>query len=739
MKHRSRAQAFAALLAIAGLGVSPGPGAAQQTFSESTNVVAIEVPVQVVKDGEPVRGLKAEDFEVYEGRKKMKLTGFEVLDLDAAAPTAQAAAQIPTAARRHFLVMFDLSFSEPKAIVKAREAAQKVVNDLHPTDLVAVATYSSLQGPQLVLGFTPDRKQVAAALDTLGLPKLVDRAADPLRLVLADAYKQAESRSGAGGASGGRMGAEVQGGKDAALVESVSTFTALVEGAERSAQQQMVKNLTRSFGDLARLMGEVEGRKYVVYLSEGFDSTLVSGGLNSTGAGSGLAAGADEGSAPRMDAGDESRIIAATGGTGSDSQFGDTRTQNAVEKMLEEFRRADCVIQAVDIGGLRAGGEVAGRRGSGRETLLNMAKSTGGELYENANNLSTAMGQMLRRTGVTYVLAFQPDDLKLDGAYRKLRVELKNAPRGSRVVYRTGYYAPRPFKDQSGLQRVLEAASDVMGQDGSGGITTAVYAAPFAAANNRANVPVVVEVDGATLLSGKQDAKLPVEIYIYALDAGGAVQDFATQVFGLDLTKTEPLLRQAGMKLFGNLDLPPGKYSIRTLVRNGTTGNSSLRITELEVPAFAQGAPAVLPAVFQDPNPTRWVNLRLAKKEGQADPPYLFMLKDQPYVPTVRPALAAGQDARVVLQGYNLGAGDWKADAKVVGADGKEVPGAVLQLVDKEAGGAGKPTRMVATFRPPTLPPGDYQLRVTLTDGAGKSETSTARFAVAGAGARGSR
>jgi len=750
MKHRSRAQAFAALLAIAGLGV-PGPGAAQQTFSESTNVVAIEVPVQVVKDGEPVRGLKAEDFEVYEGRKKMKLTGFEVLDLSAAASAASAApagpaaatamAQIPTAARRHFLMMFDLSFSEPKAIVKAREAAQKVVNDLHPTDLVAVATYSSLQGPQLVLGFTPDRRQVATALDTLGLPKLVDRSSDPLRLVLAGAQQQADSRSGAGGASGpGRMSAEVQGGKDAALVDTLNTFATQSDRAERSAQQQMVKNLTRSFSDLARLMGEVEGRKYVVYLSEGFDSSLVSGTLNSTGAGSGSAPGMDEGSSPRMDAGDDSRILASTGGTGSDAQFGDTRTQNAVEKMLEEFRRADCVIQAVDIGGLRAGGDIAGKRGSGREALFNMAKSTGGELYENANDLSNAMGQMLRRTGVTYVLAFQPDDLKLDGAYRKLRVELKNAPRGSRVVYRPGYYAPRPFKDQSPLQRLLEAASDVMGQDGSGGITTAVYAAPFAAANNRANVPVVVEVDGPTLLSGKQDARLPVEIYVYALDANGGVQDFVTQVFGLDLTKTEPLLRQAGMKFFGNLELPPGRYTIRTLVRNGTTGNSSLRISELEVPAFAQGAPALLPAVFQDPAPGRWVNLRQTKKEGQAEPPYLFMLKDQPYVPTVRPALAAGQDARLVLQGYNLGAGDLKAEARVVGADGKEVAGAVaLQLGEKESGGAGQPTRMVATFRPPSLPPGDYQLRVTLTNGEGKSETSTARFAVAGAGARGSR
>src|SRR5918996_4534836 len=102
--------------------VSQQPAAAQ-TFSETTEVTVVEVPVQVVKDGEPVRGLTADNFEVYDGRKKQPVTGFEVLDLySAPAAQTQAAAQsVPAAARRHFLMLFDLSFSEPKSIVKARD------------------------------------------------------------------------------------------------------------------------------------------------------------------------------------------------------------------------------------------------------------------------------------------------------------------------------------------------------------------------------------------------------------------------------------------------------------------------------------------------------------------------------------------------------------------------------------------------------------------------------------------
>ncbi len=727
--------AAAAALGMGGigwLGWAPVPAGAapaaapvaQQTFSGATNVVAVEVPVQVIKDGEPVRGLTAKDFEVYDGRRKVNVTGFELLDL--AAPAGLPSAQVPVAARRHFLMLFDLSFSEPKSIVKAREAAANVVDGLHPTDLVAVATYSSLSGPQLVLGFTPDRRQIAKALATLGLPKLIDRSPDPLRLVLSQTEYQLATNPTP--QASGRMAEAkeaVEAFKQENLIDNLKTIAANSEHADRAAQQQMVRNLTGSFSGLAKLMGEVSGRKYVVYLSEGYDSSLVSGKAP----GPGAAGGQTEDEPTPVDVGNSERITAATDASGADEKFGDTRSQNAVEKMLEEFRRADCVIQAVDIGGLRASGAALGdQRASGRDALFNMAKSTGGELFENYNDLSAAMGQMLRRTGVTYVLSFQPEDLKTDGTFHKLRVELKNAPRGARVVYRPGFYAPRPYKEQPVLQRLLETANDVMGTE-SGAISSTVTAASFTGGSKgRANVPVVVEVDGPSLLAGKQDPTLPVEIYIYALDQNGSVQDFVTQTLGLDLTKAESQLRQTGLRYFANLELGPGKYSIRTLVRNGNTGGSSLRVTDLVVPP--QGAPALLPPIFQDAAPGRWINQPPQKKPGQAAPPYLFMLKGQAWVPTGR--LAAGQDARVILQGYNLG-GDWKAEAKVLDAAGRELPGATLKLGEKEAGSGAEPARVTATFHPPNLPPGDYTLSVTVTDGAGKAETSLARFAVGGA------
>jgi VWFA-related protein len=149
------------------LGASVPRAAEGQGFAETTEVVAVEVPVQVLRDGEPVRGLTADDFEVFEGRKKVGITGFEVVDLEAPATAARAEA-VPAAARRHFLLLFDFSFSGPQSIARGREAARKLVLGLHSADLVAVATYHASTGPKLALGFTSDRRQVDSALDSLG-------------------------------------------------------------------------------------------------------------------------------------------------------------------------------------------------------------------------------------------------------------------------------------------------------------------------------------------------------------------------------------------------------------------------------------------------------------------------------------------------------------------------------------------------------------------------------------------
>lgn len=695
--------AVAALL----LGATALPLPAQR-FSAATEVVVVEVPVQVVRDGKPVRGLTAADFDLYEGREKQAITGFEVLDLAAVpADNPEAVRRLPMSARRRFVLLFDLGFSKPTSMTRAREAAKRLLHgSFHPTDLVAVAAYLPSKGPQLLLGFTTDRRQVEAAIDRLN-PVQNHFAADPLLLAggAMDDGHSAQPRA-AERASEGSGHEEVYSGREA----TVSAAAAL-ERSEREKQRSTLAAFTRSLAAFANAMAAVDGRKHVLFLSEGFDSSLAIGTV-------------DDAEIQQMD---NFSISGDVWNIDTDQRFGNTKAGSDLEKMVEALRRADCAVEAVDIGGVRASADdLRAARSQGADGLFIMANSTGGELYQNFNDLGAAMEKMLDRTSVTYVLSFQPD-VKHDGQYHKLRVELKNA-QGARVVYRPGYYAPKPYGQRSAMEKLLQTAGEVVSGQEGGPVGLAVLAAPFKVPGDKAYVPVVVEIDGTTLLAGQQGTDLPAEIYVYAMDAQGAVQDFFTQTMRFDLVKVGEVIRKTGIKVFGDLDLAPGAYSVRVLVRNGQTGAAGMRVASLEVPAFAQGAPVLLPPFFPEPA-GRWLMAREVKVQ-QDKVPYPFLSRREPYIPASRPVLLPDQATPLSLIGYRLGEGRLKAEAMVMTADGKEVGEGRIGLLSRESGGAEGPDRLAATFQPPELKPGEYLLLVTVTNAQGTAETSVAPFAI---------
>ena len=83
LKHIPRRSAVLALpVCVLALGISARTSTSQ-TFEEFTEVIEVQVPVNVVdKNGQPVRGLTAEDFEIFDGRTRQELTNFRVVDLD---------------------------------------------------------------------------------------------------------------------------------------------------------------------------------------------------------------------------------------------------------------------------------------------------------------------------------------------------------------------------------------------------------------------------------------------------------------------------------------------------------------------------------------------------------------------------------------------------------------------------------------------------------------------------------
>jgi VWFA-related protein len=695
---------------------------AAPTFEGSSQVVAVEVPVNVVgRDGDPVRGLSADDFEVYDGNERQKISSFEVVDLktmEAAAPSADGApaptagADLRPAARRHILLLFDLSFSTPTSILRARMAARDfVLSSLHPTDLAAVATYSLETGPKLIVTFTPDRVQLARAVDTLGYHQaLGNTRVDPLRFVI-DEPDIALLNLASGQARNDRTDL-----KEQEIYDYLKSIALAAQKEERSFQMSRISNYSRSLTEVAKALNAVQGRKQVVFFSEGFDSRLLLG-RDTT----------DPGAA-------EDDFNVASGQSyfvDSDQRFGNTSLQNEINRMLEQFRRADCVIQAVDIGGLRAGNDQQARP-SGEGALFVMAHETGGELFKDANNLRDPLNRMLERTSVTYLLTFERSDLKTDGAYHRLKVKAKLPP-GARLTHRAGYFAPRPFQQLDPLERSLLASDGIASATARRDLDLNVLTAAFRATPQRAYVPVIIEASGKSLLAGEKGKKLDVEIYAYVSDQQGRMRDFFNRRVALDLDKggARKGMEEGGIKYYGHFDLEPGSYQIRVLVRNAGSGRTGVQTVPVTVPAYSEAQPVLLPPFFMEDH-QKWLLVReQTGGELKGSVVYPFTVSGEPYVPAARPVLDGGKPARLCLVAYNLGKGDLAVKGEVLAADGKSSPQGKLSRVERTATGIQGLDKLVATFDPAGLSAGDYVLQVAVTDPAtGHRQTNSLPFQV---------
>ncbi|HEY3570611.1 MAG TPA: VWA domain-containing protein [Thermoanaerobaculia bacterium] len=700
-------------------------GAAQRqapTFEGSSQVVSVEVPVNVVsRDGEPVRGLSAADFEVWDGNDKQTISSFEVVDLktiqEPGAPgapetTAPAPPELRPAARRHILLLFDLSFSTPSSILKARLAAREfVLHSLHPTDLAAVATYSLETGPKLIVTFTPDRVQLARAVDTLGYHQALGQSKfDPLRFVI-DEPDNALLNLASGQGHNDRQ--EL---KDQEIYEYLKSIALAAQKEERSFQMSRISNYSRSLAQVAKALNAVQGRKQVVFFSEGFDSRLLLGRDTTD---------------PEAAEDADNVLFGQSYFVDSDQRFGNTSLQGDINRMLDQFRRADCVIQAVDIGGLRAGADEQARP-SGEGALFYMANETGGELFKDANNLREPLDRMLEKTSVTYLLTFERSDLKTDGAYHKLRVKAKLPP-GARLTHRAGYYAPRPFQQLDPLERNLLASDGIASATPRRDLDLNVLTAPFRATPERAYVPVIIEASGKSLLAGEKGKKLDVEIYAYVSDQQGRMRDFFNRRVALDLDKggARKGMEEGGIKYYGHFDLEPGTYHVRVLVRNAGSGRTGVQTVPVTVPSYAEAQPVLLPPFFMEDH-QKWLLVReQTGGELKGSVVYPFTVSGEPYVPAARPVLSGEKPARLCLVAYNLGKGELAVKGEVLAADGKSAPQGKLSRVERTATGIQGLDKLVATFDPAGLSAGDYVLKVAVTDPAtGHKQTNSLPFQV---------
>jgi len=584
--------------------------AASAQVKETIDVHLVEVPVTVVdRAGNPVRGLTAANFELFDRGTKRPVSNFDAIDFESEAVRSMSA--LNPSARRNFILLFDLSFSSPIGRSKAQEAARNfIAKGMGRRDLAAVATIDVDRGFRMVTALTTDRNLLGSAI------------ANPRTFVSADPLRIAGSTLLESPANDNISRADVN---------AVDDFQADIARGEKKLNDQYnrtrIERQLHLLSDLGRTLRVLPGRKQVIFFSEGFDPRLV------------------RGRDARATADEQDDTLQTVSGNvwrvDTDARYGSSMTLTMLDEMSRTLRGSDVVLHAVDIQGVRVQNDENGSRINSNDALHLLATPTGGEVFKNSNDVNADLEKMLRSQNVVYVLGFRAPASK-DDKFHELKVRVTGVP-GARVFHRAGYYESGA---ESALERSLTNAEIVLNDIVQNDIRVAALAAAFPAKDGKAQVPVVIDIAAEGLLRDAKANEVIAEVYVYAFDDAGVVRDRTFQRLTIDSAR---MAGHNGIKYFPTLSLPPGKYALKTLVRVAGTERKGFVRTDIDVPA--NGDVALLPPMFLD-DPSTWVVVRGASRDDAA--PYPFHINGEPFMPSASAAVSNGHPRRVALFVFNV-------------------------------------------------------------------------------------
>ena len=433
----------------------PAPVSSGTTLRITSRAVLVDVTV-TDRSGKPVTGLKRDAFSVLEQGKPQTISYFE--EHNGAEEAKQDQKMVfpvmppdvftnfspikPPAAVN--VLLLDSLNTQPEDQMMVREQAKSYLKTLKPGSRIAIF----VMGMKLsfVQGFADDPALLATALgyrknDRPEQTPLLPSQSETRAEQMLGAMMSAQAGSGPGGTAG-----------SPAMIAGITQFLDETHYAQASDREyRTVQNLQQ----LATFLGGFPGRKNLVWLSGSFPLAL----------------------------------------------FGQTETrfEAAVKKTINLLNAARVSIYPIDargvvgnawftagnqdnpgntspssfIGpppGVAAGSPNAGAGGvsaslqnenmglnASHETMDMLARSTGGQAFHNSNRLGDAIGKAVAASAFFYTIAYTPTDLKMDGAFRNIDVQVNGTK--FTLSFRCGYYAldsDLPGAAKTTEQKVLE-------------------------------------------------------------------------------------------------------------------------------------------------------------------------------------------------------------------------------------------------------------------------------------------
>jgi VWFA-related protein len=521
----------------------------------NTRLVLVDVVV-TDKKGNPVNGLKPEDFTLEEKGKAQKIAVF--------APPQEAQNQPEPPQLGPGIYTNKLEYRSPGGPVTAivLDAANAPFKD---------QAYARLQMLKYVREQLKPGQRLGVFTLTNSLRVVQDFTGDPQLLITAlDKYKPQE--------------------QNLSLPAPISTSATSVDGLSSAVQffttsqvsyvmDRRVEATLQAMRSLSRILGGMKGRKEIIWLTAAFPFDLIPENRD-------ISEAELLNDLPNINV-REKLVNTRAAGAYAATERG-LYTQE-IRDVAAQLASAQVAIYPVDVRGLVSGMEfqredaagqqassVAGRAvvrmddvTASQQTMRAIAQETGGKAYVNQNEIKEGVALALADNSASYTLGYYPTEKKWDGNYRSIKVKV--AREGTEVRHRRGYFAidRTQQKIKNPEQQVAEALLD-------GAPDTQVTFSAQVKPGDKGKVNVTFLVDPNTITAeeasgGSRKINFVLYAAVYSPE-GKMLENRSTKVDQTFDGATFQKILQQGILVPMELDAQPGGKALRLAVQDTRTG-----------------------------------------------------------------------------------------------------------------------------------------------------------------------
>ena len=529
-------------------------------FKARVNLVMVPVVVRDRK-GNAVANLKQEDFQLFDkgkpqyiARFSMERAGGRLLKagggVQATGPDKLVDEKPADLPDRFIAYLFDDVHMKFGDLARSRDAAGRHVDEaLRTTDRAAIYTTSG----QTIQDFTDDRKLLHEALGQLRMRPVTGQGGNRcpnMTYYMADMIQNKHDSTVLGAATLDVMSCQNL---------DPSQYAQAQQIAQQAAQQELnlgdheTRLAMGVIKDLIRRMAAMPGQRSIILVSNGF-VTLAEHSSDKT---------------EIMDRAIRANVlINALNARGLYTNTPDITRQGT------NFR-TEMVLAQVERAANRAQSDV----------LAELAAGTGATFFQNNNDLDAGFARLVSAPEYYYLLAFSPQNLKMDGSFHSLKVTLKNVKDVSANA-RTGYYAPRHLENAiETAKREIEEA--LFSREEMNDIPVELHTQFFKASADTAKVSLVIKVDVKRLKFRKEADRNCDELTVVAglFDRNGVYATGIQKKLEMRL-KDETVEKRldGGLTLRSSFDVKPGTYSVRLVVRDLEGQMMSAQNAAVEIP-----------------------------------------------------------------------------------------------------------------------------------------------------------